>query len=293
MWVYMCKLFLRKTALPFTAAAIMFMLTILSGCSITKEKSTSKSAPEIVKKEGWTEVGKDIYVFIGEFYLVNMVLVTSGKEAVLIDAGMYSRESERVEAFLKERGIELKDIIITHMHGDHTANISAFKTKEMEPITPENAKDNQTVKLGNKTLRIIFTEGHYRPKRHISVEVVDENVLIAGDVICNNIIPPIAAGGDINALLNTLKELQDKNYSAIIPGHGDVVDNDLIFERQFEYLNNAKNRVEKLISSGGKMSDLNSIKLTDCIKDTSYLYKEKLDYWHEQSLEVIYQQLSK
>lgn len=41
------------------------------------------------------------------------------------------------------------------------------------------------------------------------------------------------------------------------------------------------------------MSDLQNIKLEDCVEDTSYLYDEMLYYWHEKTLEVIYQQLSK
>lgn len=273
--------------------AVVCIMIFTVGCRNTSNKTTLGSAPEISRKEKWTEVGKNIYVFTGQFYLVNMTLVVSGKDAVLIDTGMDSPECESVMDFLKERELKLKNIIITHMHDDHKANLSQFQTEDMIPVTPENAKNNQIVKVGENRLRIIFTEGHYKTKGHISVEVEEDNVLIAGDVICNNIIPPIAAGGDIEELLKTLKSLQNKNYSAIVPGHGEVVKNDLIFERQFEYLNNARNKVEELISRGGGVGDLSTIKLEDCIKDTSYLYDEELDYLHKRSLMVIYKQLNK
>lgn len=289
----MSKLILKKRISLFLMTAVICTLGFAGGCKKTSDKNTLGNALEIVKNEKWTEVGKNIYVFTGEFYLVNMALVVSGKDAVLIDTGMDIAECQNVMGFLEERGLKLKNIIITHMHGDHKGNLWQFESNDMVPITPENAEDNQILKVGNEKLRIIFTEGHYQPHGHISVEVEKENVLIAGDVICNNIIPPIAAGGDIDELLKTLKLLQDKNYSAIVPGHGEVVENDLIFKRQFEYLNNARNKVEELIKNGGKIEDLNTIKLTDCIEDTSYLYDERLDYWHEESLSVIYLQLNK
>lgn len=287
----MIKIILRKLISFFTAVVVLCILTLTSGCKSISKQTASEDSPKIVKREKWTEVGKNIYVFTGEFYMVNMTLVISGEDAVLIDTGMDYSECQNVQEFMKDRKLKLKDIIITHMHGDHTANLAMLQTPEMVPITPENAQDNQTVKVGNRKLRIIFTEGHYMSKGHISIEVEDDNVLIAGDVICNNIIPPIAAGGDIDDLLTTLNSLQEKRYSMIVPGHGEVVENDLMFKRQFEYLNNARNRVAKLISSGGTVDDLGNIKLEDCIKDTSYLYKESLDYWHEQSLAVIYEQL--
>lgn len=289
----MGKIFLRKRISLFMLAAVVFTLSFTGGCKGVGDKTTSGNTPKVGKKEKWTEVGKNIYVFTSEFYLANMVLVTSGRDAVLIDTGMDDSDGQNIMDFMKVRRLKLKDIIITHMHDDHTANLEKLKTEGMVPVTPENAENNQIVKLGNKNLRIIFTEGHYKTKGHISVEVEDENVLIAGDVICNNIIPPIASGGEIDVLLETLKSLQDKNYSVIIPGHGEVVDNELIFKRQFEYLNNARSKVEELIQKGGIQLDLRKIKLTDCVEDTSYLYDERLEYWHVKTLEAIYEQLKK
>lgn len=271
--------------------AIICILGFAGGCKRTGDITDSETTSGVDKKEKWTQVGKDIFVFTGDFYLVNMVLVTSGKEAVLVDAGMNEEEGQRIADFMKERKLQLKNIIITHMHGDHTGNLAKLRPKDMIPVMPENAEDGQIVKLGDKNLRIIFTEGHYNPKGHISVEVEDENILIAGDIICNNILPPVASGGNIDELLKTLKILQDKNYSQIIPGHGEVVDKELLFKRQFEYLNNARDKVEKLIQDGGITLDLKNIKLTDCMEDTSYLYKERLEYWHIKNLETIYSQL--
>jgi len=269
----------------------LLIILALNGCSGGTEKSFSGNKPEIIKKEKWTEIGKDMFVFTSAFYLANMTIIVSGNEAVLIDTGMDKKDSETLQGFLKDRNLKLTNILITHMHGDHAANLSMLKTNDITPITPENAKDKQKIKFRDKTLQILFTEGHYMSKGHISVEVVEDHILIAGDIICNNIIPPIAAGGSIKDLLKTLDQLKKEKYALIIPGHGEVVDTDLMFDRQFEYLNNAKAAVEKVIAAKGSIGDLHKIKLEDCIKYTSYLFKEMLDYWHTQSLRVIYTEL--
>ena len=280
----------RGTALA--AAAVILIAALLSGgCSSVAGKTAAADRPAVVEKEGWTEVGDDIYVFTSDFYLANAVLVTAGDEAVLVDTGQNGEDKQKIQSFLNERKLKLKNIIITHMHSDHSANLETLRTAGMEPATPLTIKDGQTIKLGDKTLKLMLTEGHFTPKGHLSVEVVEDKILIAGDVICNNILPPIAAGGNLKALLGTLRKLEADNYALIIPGHGEITDNEMIFKRQFEYLENARKQLEKIIASGGRMSDLRGIKLEDCIADTSYLYEEQLDYWHRRSLETIYMQL--
>jgi len=273
--------------------SIALVVILISSCARPSSESDTAQDIKVSKKEGWTEVGKDIFVFTSDFYLANMVLVRSKNEGILIDTGMNQTDREKIEKFLAQHKIDLKRIIITHSHGDHVGNLEGLTKKGISVITPENAKPNQTIKLREKKLNILFTEGHYAPKGHISVEVENNNILIAGDVICNNILPPIASGGHIEDLLKTLETLEKRGYSLIIPGHGEIEENESIFKRQFEYLNNVKRLVEDVISSGGSAYDLNSIKLEDCMEDTSYLHKERLDYWHKRGLETVYWQLKK
>lgn len=283
----------KKISVLMMITILLFNALVFSGCNEVAEKSLSNNTPEINKKEGWTEIGKDIFVITSDFYLANMVIITSGDEAILVDTGMNEKDRKNIQKFLQDRKLNLKNIIITHMHDDHKGNLKELKTNEMTPITPDNSENNQIVKLGDKTLKIIFTEGHYKPNRHISVEVIEYNILIAGDIICNNILPPIAAGGELKDLLKTLVSLEEKNYALIVPGHGEVVENELIFKRQFEYLNNTKKLIEKMISNGGNMLELKNIKLEDCIEDTTYLYDEKPEISHQRTLRTIYFQLKK
>lgn len=284
---------IKKPVSFLAVSLVLLMLTAAMGCGSAAWNSSTYNNHQVVKKEKWTEVGGNIFVFTSNFYMANMVLITDNGDGVLIDTGMDGNDKDKLQDFLKSNKINLKKIIITHLHSDHTGNLGMFKIPASNIITPVNAKDNQEVVLGSKTLKIIFTEGHFREKGHISVELPNDNILIAGDVICNNILPPIAAGGNIDDLLNTLEVLKNRNYSIIIPGHGEIVGSDLIFKRQFEYLNNAKKFVQQVISTGGTIEDLDAIKLEDCIADTSYLYNERLQYWHQESLKAIFNQLKK
>lgn len=276
-----------KTVITFMIHSVLFLI----GCTETTIPAYN-AEPEVVKGEEWTEIDETVYVFSSDFYLANAVLVVSGKEAILVDTGENETDREKIERFLHERKLTLKNIIITHMHSDHVANLDAFKTEEMAVITPENAMEGQTITVGEKTLKVTFTEGHYQPGGHISVEVLELNLLIAGDVFCNNILPPIAAGGELEALLATLERLKKAEYRLIVPGHGEVEDSEIIFERQLEYLNNAKERVEQVLVEQGNEMSLLKIKLEDCIQDTSYLFERNLKRLHQETLKVIYRQLS-
>lgn len=274
------------TAKPMLIIVILFTMLVSVSCA----KAADGHRIEIQRKEKWTEAGAGIYVLQSEFYLANMTIVTSGKDAALIDTGMGEKDRGLIEDFIKQKNLQLKYIIITHAHDDHIKNLEYFAVQDVITVQPESAEDNQEILLGDKTLKIIFTEGHYKPKGHISVELAEDNVLIAGDVICSNIIPPIAASiePDFEGLMKTLKQLEAKKYALIIPGHGEIADNKTLFARQFEYLNNAKSLVQKHIAAGGKLTGLSAIKLEQCIKDTSYLHDDRLDYWHIKSLETIY-----
>lgn len=226
----------------FRKRTFVFLLSIIiiitGGCKSKMTVNSDSEKLEIIQKEKWTEVGKDIFVFSSAYYRTNMTLIVSEKEALLIDTGMYDTECQNVMEFIKERDIKIKTIIITHDHDDHVANLEKFKTEDVVVITPDNAKENQFVSIGDKNLKIMFTEGHYKPNSHISIEIENQSILIAGDIIDNDYVASaVAPGGDIRKLIETLNMFQEKNYQIVIPGHGDVGGSELIV-KHLEYFNN-------------------------------------------------------
>ena len=61
------------------------------------------------------------------------------KEAAIIDPGMVNPEEvDEAEAFLADKSLELKYILLTHIHIDHTFGIDILKEKaQSQGICPQ------------------------------------------------------------------------------------------------------------------------------------------------------------
>ena len=176
----------------------------------------------------------------------NSFLVISENQAALIDAGA---AAQSVIDVLKRENAELKYIILTHGHFDHT--ISAEKLKELtgaklvihkeddemltdaeksalafflgrhDVIAPADItlEDGDTLQLGSSELKLIHTPGHSKGS---SCFLID-SYLFTGDTIFNGGYGRYDLhGGDgatLFASLASLKKL-DGNLD-IYPGHGD------------------------------------------------------------------------
>lgn len=282
----MIKRIIKKVILIF----VIGISFVLNGCN--NKEIVNSNQVELVKKEKWAELGNDIFVFTSKFYQVNMVLIASEKEAVLIDTGMYDEEYQNIKEFIAEKNVKLKTIILTHGHDDHVSNLDKFKEDDTKLITPDNAQDNQIIFIGDKSLKIMYTEGHYKPHGHISVEVVNQDIIITGDIIDNDSVSTIASGatgGIIKNYLETLKNLRNKNYKIVIPGHGAIGGNE-IFNNHFEYFSNAKLKVEEHIKNGGIKQDLYKIGIKHCVSEISPLRNMNFGNFHIKTLEAIYDQ---
>ena len=72
----------------------------------------------------------NIQIFYLGSLMTNSYLVwDESKEAYLFDCG--GESLERIEQFLKDKGLKLKYMVLTHGHGDHLAGLN--KVKEMFP----------------------------------------------------------------------------------------------------------------------------------------------------------------
>jgi len=286
----------------------------------------SKTALESVQEiDEWTKVTDDIVMFRSDMNLMsiayiaphpNATLISSNGEATLIDTGFETEDAKVIREYIKEHNLQLKNIIFTHIHPDHTGGFPLLREENTKIYTPHppynyHAKDNRkplygeenmniltskdigdgyTIKMGNKTLRIIHTPGHSL-NNHVSVEVVEDNILIAGDVIVTNSLPNINYHGDFYALLDTLTELESKNYKLIIPGHGKIISTEEAFSRQFNYLRNSEKILNKILNTDGGFKDIEKIELTDILDDISYLDEKDWELWNTKTLLAIYVQM--
>jgi glyoxylase-like metal-dependent hydrolase (beta-lactamase superfamily II) len=128
-----------------------------------------------------------------------------------------------MKAYMTANDITLKQIIITHEHTDHVANLDAFLDESVSLFKFENiTQDVHEFTFGDKHLQIFATPGHYSDQ-HLSV-TINDRILVAGDILATNIKPTdlLKYGGTRDTLYKTLEQLNQNNYDIIIPGHGDI-----------------------------------------------------------------------
>lgn len=241
---------------------------------------------------GMQKLTEGVFVSTGEYLKVNMGLIVSGKEAAIIDTGLayegYTpNEALRVKQYMEENNLKLKYIILTHRHIDHIGNLGMFEAVDAVTYDSNNTSDGQVINLGDKTFKFIRTNGHIYDE-HMSVELVKENILFAGDVVVTNMPTAVGFGGNIKGLIPTLEMLRTKNYSIIVPGHGDIINPHETINMNLEYLKNVEKYVSKIIKNRGTLENALQIKLEDCTKYMQLMDPVDSQEIHRMSLETAY-----
>lgn len=154
----------------------------------------------------------------------------------VIDPGPHLPEHiERIAALV---GSDLKLILCTHSHPDHSPGAAPLKLLTGAPIlglpSAETAeahsffrpdrvlKDGETVTIGDMNLRTVFTPGH--AANHVCFFLPEDRLLFSGDHVLNGsttiVNPPDGAMGDYLRSLDRLAELEPQ---FILPAHGHVI----------------------------------------------------------------------
>jgi len=167
----------------------------------------------------------------------NTYLVGNG-DLALIDPGP---ESEvHLAAMLEAAGGQLKWILCTHTHLDHSPGARALKARTGAEVlgfgevpddgrqdtgfSPDRAlRDGDIVDCGAFRLRAVHTPGH--ASNHLCYLLEQQQLLFTGDHIMQGstvvISPP---DGDMATYLKSLERLFDLEIAAIAPGHGHVIE---------------------------------------------------------------------
>ena len=185
------------------------------------------------------------------FQLNTFVVYDETKSAIIIDAGN-SNEAENTILFnfISKEGLNIEGLYYTHAHVDHIVGNNAiinkygvkayasenssvfFENAEGHAkslgfdlnnlITPElSIKDNDTVKFGNSSLKVIYTPGH--ADGSVCFYSEKDQFIIVGDVLFRDSIGRTdLPTGDFDLLA---RNIIDKLYVLpanvkVIPGHG-------------------------------------------------------------------------
>jgi len=190
------------------------------------------------------KVGADNFSYI--------IYNTVTKEAAIVDP---SYDASKVLNFIKQNNLNLKYIIITHYHFDHSKDIAIVKKaissakvvaseldgKSLNEKVDISIVDGQKLDLGDIVLQIILTPGHTPGGICI---LVDNKAIITGDTLfigdCGR---TDLQDGDINQMFKSLQEkikpLPD--HIIVYPGHD-------YGEKPFDTLGNQKRKNKTLLA---------------------------------------------
>ncbi|HZN14636.1 MAG TPA: MBL fold metallo-hydrolase [Acidimicrobiales bacterium] len=157
-----------------------------------------------------------------------------GDEIAVIDPGPDDSE-EHLDAVAAAGDGRIRWILVTHTHSDHSPGAVGLKARtnaevlgfdERDGFVPDRAIADGDV-LHDATasfrLRALYTPGH--ASNHLCYVLDDEGVLFSGDHIMSGstvvIAPP---DGDMTTYLASLASVGGMDFSAVFPGHGDVID---------------------------------------------------------------------
>jgi cyclase len=244
-------------------------------------------------------VAEDIFIFVSDFYVqVTATVLITPQGAIVIDTMPLPSETRQILAFIEDRvgPNAVRYVINSHHHADHVYGNYLFAGAEiiahdicrdtlarLGPSSLEQAKRNVPalaevelrlpditfqkelhLHLGHRHLRLFHTPGH--TPDGISVFVVEEKVLIAGDAVMP--VPHIVSGNYLQ-LSDSLAAIKALKPAFIVQGHGDVllrgeIDEEL--EGSINYLSTIVKRVNQVIQRGDPPQKLRDIDIESCGK---------------------------
>ncbi len=269
-------------------------------------------------------VSENVYWFQSEVYAqVTAGVIVGPQWAVVIDTLALPEETLGIREFIEhELGVQVRYVINTHYHADHTWGNCFFpgatvighaKCRELlielgvpslESARKQNpslrqvkivpphltfASGELTMRVGKKNLVLSQAFGH--SDDGISVLVEEDRVLFAGDAFMPL---PYIVDGDVEDMLASVKKIGKMGLENIIQGHGDIIlrgEIDAAVKENLNYLNNIK----KAVKSAGKRKNvdeyLEEITIEECGKSRVYLggLAETL---HRRNLRVLYRQVN-
>jgi cyclase len=244
-------------------------------------------------------VAEDIYVFVSARYAyVTCTVMLTPEGAIVVDSMPFPVETHEVLSFIESKlgAPRVRYVINTHHHADHTYGNYIFEDAQViahdrcrELLARRGAEALERAKqetpslaevrlrlpditfrkelhlhVGHRHLYLFHSPGH--TPDGISVFVVEEKVLIAGDAVMP--VPHIVEG-ERTQLAHSLTVAKTLKPSFIVQGHGDVLlrgeINDAL-DSSISYLDAIARKVQSIVDKGEPPTRLRAIDIEACGK---------------------------
>jgi glyoxylase-like metal-dependent hydrolase (beta-lactamase superfamily II) len=237
----------------------------------------------------------------------NAGVLVNGKEAVLIDAGLFPDEVDLLRAHIYAVGASPKYLVVTHSHWDHVLGPEYFPgvpvVQQQESVAvfaehhariehqvtewerqsgvhrdmpfllhePDRTfTDRLELRLGNKTIELLHAPGH--APEQLVVHDRAEATLWAADMLSDIEIPFVMH--NLKAYRQTLDRLAQLEVTTLVPGHGRPANGPAEVKARFDadraYLTELQRIVEAAVAAGRDADDT----VTSCA-DMTYPNREQ------------------
>lgn len=230
----------------------------------------------------FTEEAPGIYSVASRFVDGKNGVIIGQRGAIAVDCSNYDDEGQAMADFIRGKGFETNDIVLTHGHGDHIYGAAPLMSGQIyghRLTTPKiqsqlgaiakkwecsedeasaklpwptvSYRDELWIDLGDKHLWMFPTPGH--SDDGVSVYVEEDRLLFSGDSVVNGIVAAIG-DGDSAILEASLARLLDLEIEILVPGHGttihgsDNVRDWLVW--QASYLSGVRDHIQESLRTG-------------------------------------------
>ncbi|UCD95808.1 MAG: MBL fold metallo-hydrolase [Candidatus Bathyarchaeota archaeon] len=219
----------------------------------------------------FTKVSEKVYTIIGPPAYANITAFLLPGQAVLADCGLQLPAVTEVKRALEViSNVQIRTVILTHFHSDHTRALPAFadcriisspsmltnlrlsgrKPPEGYQLTLPNEvfADRLEIQDGDARIIVKHTGGHTDGSTYIYSP--EHGVVAAGDNLWINYYPwGGAKNGDPDLWIQALEEYLSLNVEHFIPGHGPVGTKENVLEL-LTYIKNVREAMIEAIALG-------------------------------------------
>lgn len=193
----------------------------------------------------------------------NTYVIFGAGECAIVDPGPRIEEHlERVA--LATRG-QSRAILITHGHPDHVEGAARLReltgapvyawSREGSPDADEFLTDQQSITIGGRAIRAVYTPGHRFD--HLCYLLEDAQALFAGDLVAGTgtivIAPP---EGDLAAYMASLRRLLTLDLRMMLPAHGPAISQPAaLLEQYIQHRDERERQIVSGLAAGARTID--------------------------------------